>query len=90
MSSWKISFLNKVVSSLSVIKDYENGFIVNSKKEIDYAIEKIDYTIMSNNCIETAKQFSIEKEANVIAEGLKGFLKWELLILQPPKTNKNI
>lgn len=66
---------NKVVSSISVIKDYENGFIVSSKKEIDYAIDKIDYSIMSKNCIETAKHFSIEKEADVIAEGLKGFLK---------------
>lgn len=66
---------NKVVSSLTVIKDYENGFLVGSKKEIDYAIEKIDYSVMSKNCIETAKQFSIEKEADVITEGLKGFLK---------------
>ena len=66
---------NKVVSSLSVIKDYENGFVVNNKKEIDYAIEHIDYSVMSKNCIETAKQFSIEKEAEVITEGLKGFLK---------------
>ena len=41
---------NKVVSSLSVIKDYENGFVVNNKKEIDYAIEHIDYSVMSKNC----------------------------------------
>lgn len=66
---------SKVVSSISLIKDYENGFLVKNRKEIDYAIDKIDYSVMSKNCIKIAKEFSIEKEAEIIFEGLKGFVK---------------
>jgi glycosyltransferase involved in cell wall biosynthesis len=65
---------NKVVSSLSVIKTYENGYLVSSKEDVLDALDKVDYAFMSKNCIETAKQFTIEKEANVITTGLEGFI----------------
>ena len=66
---------NRVISSLAVIKDYENGYLVSNKDEINNAIEKVDYSFMSKNCINTAKQFTIEKEAQVILEGLIRFIK---------------
>lgn len=66
---------NKVVSSLAVIKDFENGFIVNGLSETKDAISKVDYHHMSKNCIETAKQYSVEKEAEVIAKALEDFVK---------------
>lgn len=65
---------DKVVSSLSVIKDFENGFIVNTTYEIKEAMDRVDYKNMSSKCIETAKQYSIEKEADAIFEALKGFV----------------
>ena len=66
---------NRVVSSIAVIKDYENGYLVSSKDEISNAIDKVDYSFMSKNCIDTAKQFTIEKEVHVILEGLIRFIK---------------
>lgn len=62
-----------VVSSLGTIKDNINGFLVDSKEEVEAAIEKISYINMSKNCINTAKQYTIEKEVDHIAKGLGGF-----------------
>lgn len=64
-----------VVSSLSVIENGINGFLVSSKEEIKNALNKVDYDLMSLNCINTAKQYTIEKEVKAIVEGMKGFKK---------------
>ena len=65
----------QVVSSLSLVKKFETGFLVSTKREINDALDLVDYDAMSPFCIMAAKRFSIEKEAEVIFEGLKGFVK---------------
>ena len=66
----------KVVSSLSLVKKLETGFLVSNSTEIREALYMVEYEVMSPFCIEVAKKFSIEKEAEVIYQGLKGFVKW--------------
>lgn len=66
---------NKVVSSISVIKNFENGYVVNNKDELTNALDKVDYAFMSKKCIAVAKQFTIEKETEVIEQGLIRFVK---------------
>ena len=64
-----------VVSSLSVIKDFENGFLVSSLEDLKEAMDRVDYRLMSENCNKTAKCYSVEKEAEAITYALEGFLK---------------
>lgn len=62
----------KVISSVSVIENGKNGFLVSNKQDIKQAISKVNYSQMSEKCIEVAKQFSIEKEVEEIVRGLGG------------------
>lgn len=63
----------KVVSSVAVIENRKNGFLVKNKENVKNAIKNIDYSSMSSYCIDIAKKFSIEKEAQEIVKGLEGF-----------------
>ena len=63
----------KVVSSVAVIENGKNGFLVKNKENVKNAIKNIDYSSMSSYCIDIAKKFSIEKEAQEIVKGLEGF-----------------
>ena len=63
---------NRVVSSLDIIKDGENGFLVDidDKKSIINALEKINSN-MSLAAIETAKNNTIEKSAITLVDLLE-------------------
>ena len=64
---------NRVISSLDIIKNGENGFLVdiNNKEEIINAINKVNPD-MSKSAIETAKKNTIEKSAETLFSLLEG------------------
>lgn len=63
---------NKVISSLDIIENGVNGFIVdlNNEDEIKEAIDKVDYS-MKNNALKTAHNNTIEKSAERLKEILE-------------------
>ena len=63
---------DKVISSLDLIKNGKNGYIVNldNEKGIESAIDNID-KCSSEEAIKTAKEHTIEKTAEVLAKLLK-------------------
>lgn len=65
----------KVVSSVAVIKEGKNGYLVGTKEDVKKALKNVDYSAMSAECIKVAKNFSIEKEAEIISKGLEVFKK---------------